>query len=102
MSIEVKGGTETKIEITKVNPPPVAPITITISISAESWSYVRCHVPQIIEHLLENEEAASLVSGGGGGNHSLAVHVRDVTPEKYCEELLQWFEEEKLNRRAFV
>jgi hypothetical protein len=84
--------------------PPVSPFTVRITIGGQDWRYVRRRLEELAFEAQRREPAEFQMCGGGaGGNYSVTTSTRDITPEKYEEELQAWSarnREARLDRTA--
>lgn len=64
---------------------------VRVSIGGNTWEYVQRAIRELLE-MVESREANEVgcSSGSWDGCHSIDVALRDVTPERYREELEEW------------
>lgn len=75
---------------------------VRISIGGNDWDYVRRTMKELLDMVEDRKpEEVGCASGGWNGCHSIDVQRRDVTPDKFREELEAWrvamVEEEEKN-----
>jgi hypothetical protein len=82
-------------------PAPHHEFELRITISASTWEYARRASQDIADYIAERDpEQVGLSSGGWDGAHSIDLSRRDITPEKYREELEQWRQRLVATRRS--
>jgi hypothetical protein len=75
---------------------PLHAFEISIAIGGNTLEYVDRALADIRTHLASNR--GGMMSGGGGGCHSLTVRTRDIAPEAYDRELLEWSDRQRGRR----